>query len=461
MSPRSRADGSSGLGTASEWDASAAEAIRHLQQILRINTVNPPGNELPLARYLAHVLAADGIEHHVLEPAPGRGTVIARLRGTGARPPVLLLGHMDVVGVETAGWSVDPFGGVMKGDYLYGRGAIDDKGMLAVHLQTMLLLKRRIVDAGGALARDVILAATADEEMGGEWGITWLIAHHPELIRAQYALNEGGRIRMAGPRPLYAAVQTAEKVSHTVRLTAHGTAGHAAVPLPDNPLLSLGRGLAAVGAHVEPVRLTAATRRFFRELARIWPNARERRAMADVASSDSDRRRRGATVISRIPAFDAMLRNGISPTVLEAGIRANVIPETANAVLNIRTLPGQSLEGVLTRLRRVLLDPRLELTVVNRGDDAPPSSFTSPLFESLVHSARELEPDLAVVPYVSTGATDSAHLRRWGVQALGLLPFPLAEEDERRMHGHDERVPLPAIRFGLRLVYGAILRFAG
>ena len=442
-----------------DWAGATADAVRHLQQLIRINTVNPPGNELPLARYLAGAFAAAEIEQHLLEPSPGRASVVARLRGAGTHAPVLLLAHMDVVGVEAAEWSVDPFGGVIDGGYLYGRGAIDDKGMLAVNLQTMLLLKRHL-DAGGSLRRDVIFAATADEETGGEWGLAWLLARHPELLRAEFALNEGGRIRVVGGGPLYAAVQTAEKVSHTVRVTSHGTGGHGAVPVPDNAILHLARALAAIGAHVEPVRLTPTTRRFFRELGRVWPDRTVHRAMADVASSDAGRVRRGAAVLANTPVFGAVLRTGISPTMIEAGIRANVIPESATAVLDLRTLPGQPLDGVLARLRRAVRDRSVDLTVLRRGDDAPPSSFASPMFEAIAGAVRALDSRITVVPYLSTGATDSARLRRAGIQAFGLLPFPLADEDERRMHAHDERVPLTAIAFGVRLVHGIMARVA-
>src|SRR5687768_6098057 len=173
--------------TVPDWEQVRTETIAHLQRLIRIVTVNPPGNEVFLARELAAILAADGIEARLIEPSPGRAALIARLRGTGARDPVLLMAHMDVVGVEPEKWSVDPFEGVVEGGYLYGRGAIDDKGMLAANLETMLLLKRHVVDAGIPLERDVIFLATSDEETGGTWGLGWVIAHHPDLIRAEFA----------------------------------------------------------------------------------------------------------------------------------------------------------------------------------------------------------------------------------------------------------------------------------
>jgi acetylornithine deacetylase/succinyl-diaminopimelate desuccinylase-like protein len=343
---------------------------------------------------------------------------------------------------------------------VYGRGAIDDKGMLAANLVTMLLLKRHVVDAGGTLARDVVFVANSDEEAGGTWGMKWLIDNHPELVRGEFALNEGGRTRIVAGRPLYVAVQNTEKVSHVVTMTARGPGGHASIPLAGNAIVRLGRALAAIGAHREPAVLTPTTREFFAQLGRRWPDPAERRAMLDVASGEPRRMRGGERVLARIPVLDAVLRAGVSAAIVEGGIRSNVIPTDATATLNVRTLPGQSLDAVLARLRRAVADPLVSFEVTSRGDDAPASDFDSPMFQALRESVRDLDPSLLVVPYLSTGATDSAQLRAWGMQAFGVLPFPLAQEDEDRMHGNDERVPVSAMGFGTRLIYGAILRVA-
>ena len=443
-----------------DWAAAQQAAVEHLQRLIRINTVNPPGNEMAVAQYLDSTLKAAGIETHLFEPAPGRGALVARIKGNGSKRPVLIMGHMDVVGVERDKWSVDPFAAEIKDGYLYGRGAIDDKGMLAANLETMLLLKRNVIDKGGTLSRDVIFVANSDEEASGEWGMGWLIRNHPELIRAEFALNEGGRTRIVGGRRLYVAVQNTEKVPHTLTLTARGPGGHASIPLAGNAILRLGRALAKLSAYKEPVHVNATTRTFFSELGRVWPNAYERTAMADVASTDTRRIQRGARVLERIPVFDAVLRNGISATILQGGIRGNVIPTEAKAMLNVRTLPGQSIDGVVARLRRVVGDSLVDIVVSDRGDDAPASDFHSPMFTAIKESAQALDPSLAVVPYLSTGATDSARLRAWGMQSFGLLPFPMNQDDEDRMHGNDERIPLASLDFGTRMIYGAILRVA-
>ncbi|MES2176973.1 MAG: M20/M25/M40 family metallo-hydrolase [Gemmatimonadota bacterium] len=443
-----------------DWPAAHKETLAHLQTMIRMNTVNPPGNEMQVAKFLESTMKAVGIETHLFEPAPGRAAFVARLKGNGSKRPVLIMGHMDVVGVEKAHWTVDPFAAEIKDGYLYGRGAIDDKGMLAVNLQTMLLLKKNVIDKGGTLSRDVIFVANSDEEQGGDYGMGWLIANHPELIKAEFGLNEGGRTRIVGGKLLYVAVQNTEKVSHVVALTAHGPGGHASIPLAGNVILRLGRALAKISAHKEPVFLTPSTREFFNQLAAVWPVKAERQAMSDVASNDTRRVQRGARVLEHIPVFDAVLRTGISATMLEGGIRTNVIPTEAVAKLNVRTLPGQSIDSVVKRIKGVIDDAQVDVTIADRGDDSPASDFHSPMFNAIRESAQGLDPSLAVVPYLSTGATDSARLRNWGMQAFGLLPFPMNQNDEDRMHGNDERVPVTSLEFGTKMIYGAILRVA-
>ena len=443
-----------------DWDAVEAETISRLQAIIRFDTTNPPGNERPLASYLESTLLAEGIESSLLEPAINRAQLIARIRGSGERRPVILLAHMDVVGVERESWTHDPFGGEIKDSYLYGRGAIDDKGMLAANLMTMLLLKRMMVKSGRSLSRDVVFIATADEEAGGEWGMGWLVKNRPELLDAEFALNEGGRTRIIEGGQAYLAVQSAEKVSHVVTVTARGAAGHAAIPLADNAIFRLGRALDQLSAYTEPVMLTEITRQFFSRLAGIWPNPDEKKAMLDLVGDDPKRAQEGARTLSSIAVFNAVVRNGISPTVIQGGHQFNVIPDSASAILNVRTLPGRSIDKVVQRLRAVVTEPGVSLEITHRGEEAPASDPKSEMFDAIAAAARELDPNIAVVPYLSTGVTDSARLRRLGVQAYGILPFPMVQSDEERMHGHDERVPLKSLHFGTRLIFGAISQIA-
>jgi acetylornithine deacetylase/succinyl-diaminopimelate desuccinylase-like protein len=255
-------------------------------------------------------------------------------------------------------------------------------------------------------------------------------------------------------------VQSAEKVPHVVTVTARGPSGHASVPLRGNAVTRLGRALAAIGSWRAPTLVTPTTREFFAELSRVWPDGREARAMADVASRDAGRVGRGARVLAETPVFDALLRAGVSATIVSGGAQSNVIPAEATATLNVRTLPGQSIDAVVRRLREAVADPLVTFEITERGEDSPASDFRSPMFRAIADAVRELDPTMAVVPYLSTGATDSARIRQWGMQAFGVLPFPMDQGDEDRMHGHDERVPVESLLFGTRLIHGAVLRVA-
>ncbi len=437
-----------------------AEAVAQLQALIRFDTTNPPGNELPLAEYLVKVFADDGIKSQILVAAPGRATVVARLTGNGRKRPVMRLAHMDVVGVERDKWSCHPFGGVVRDGYVYGRGAIDDKGMLAANLMTILMLKRNLVDNGVELDRDVVFLATADEETGGEYGMRWLVSEHPEILDVEFAINEGGRTRIIAGGKRYLAIQTAEKISHMVTVTARGPAGHSAIPLEGNAIFLLGRALARLGDYREPMTLTETTRRFFGGLAGMWPAEEERNAMELLVSDDPAKSTKGEEVLSRIPVFNAVMRNGISATRIMGGVAGNVIPAEASAILNVRTIPGLRITDVVERLRDVVPDESVSFSVAGHTDEAPGSDPSSAMFNAIAESARELDPAIAVVPYMSTGGTDSSHLRRIGINAYGVLPFPMEQPDEERMHGHDERVPVDSLVFGARLIYNSIRRVA-
>jgi acetylornithine deacetylase/succinyl-diaminopimelate desuccinylase-like protein len=448
---------------AEDTSALSREATGWLADLIKINTTNPPGNEEAAAKYIENVLRKEGIKAELLPLAPGRSALVARLNSSAFADPskaLLLVAHMDVVGVERAKWTVDPFGAVPKNGYIYGRGAIDDKGMLAANLMTMLLLKRSLSEAGESLSRDVVFVATSDEEAGGEWGMGWLVKNHPELLDAEFAINEGGRTRIIEGGQCYLAVQSAEKVSHIVTVTAHGSAGHAAIPLPDNAIFRLARALETLSRYAEPVMLTGITRQFFARLAQVWPRDVEKKAMIDLVSEDPVSAEAGARVLSAVPVFNAVLRNGISPAVIEGGKQFNVIPASAMAVLNVRTLPGHSIDKVVNRLRAVALEPGVTMEITHRGEEAPASDPQSEMFGAIADTAHELDSKIAVVPYLSTGVTDSARLRKLGVQAYGVLPFPMLQEDEERMHGQDERVPIESLHFGTRLIFGAIERIA-
>ncbi len=437
-----------------------SETVALLQALIRFDTTNPPGNELPLAQFLEDIFAEGGIPTTLLLPTPSRAALIARLKGNGNKRPIILLAHMDVVGVEREKWSCDPFGGVVRDGFVYGRGAIDDKGMLAANVMAMLQLKRSVIDAGRELERDVVFIATSDEESGGAHGMRWLVENHPQYLDAEFAINEGGRTRIIEGGKRYLAIQTSEKISHQVKVTARGPAGHAAIPLADNAIFQLGGALEKLDVYREPVTLNSTTSRFFSELARVWPAPEVAQAMRAIVSDDLVESAKGASVLAEIPVFNAVMRNGISPVGLSGGVAGNVIPAEVSATLNVRTIPGHRIEDVVDRIRAVIASESVTVEIASQGEEAPGSDPDSALFTAIATAAKALDPDIAVVPYLSTGGTDSAHLRRLGIDAYGILPFPMQQSDEERMHGHDERVPVKSLHFGARLIYESVIGVA-
>ena len=433
------------------------EAAGWLADLLRIQTVNPPGNELAAARYLAGVLEKEGIQAEVLESAPERGVVVARLRSSAVPDPsraLLLLGHIDTVGVQKEKWSVDPFGAVIKEGYLYGRGAIDDKGMVIANLAVVVALKR----AGVRLDRDVIFLAEGDEEERGEFGIDFVINKHWDKIAAGFAINEGGRVKVKDGKVQYVGVQASEKIPVNVQVVASGPSGHGSQPRKDNPVLHLAAAVAKIGAYQGPARPSAIVRRYFEQLAKIEDpdTAKWMRAL-----EQPERTEHAARVLSEAsPMWNSMLRNSIAPTMLRAGIRPNVVPSEARATLNIRLLPGDLISELMAELTKLVDDQQIRFEVEPAlRQPAPPSSIDGELYHTIERASAAVFPEAVVLPFLSTGATDSAQLRLRNVQAYGLLPFPMADEDDRRMHADDERIPLEAFRKGIEFLYRVVEEF--
>ncbi len=438
--------------------ALAKQAEGWLADLIRINTTNPPGNEQAAAKYIVGILEKEGITPETLEVAPGRSAVLARLRSAVMPDPsraVLLVAHMDVVGVERAKWSVDPFGAVIKDGYLYGRGAIDDKGMLAVNLAAFIALKR----ANTHINRDVIFLATADEEQGGDASIKILIAKYWDKFAAGFALNEGGRVVLKSGKVEYVAVQASEKVPINVAVIARGPSGHASLPTKDNAVVHLAAAVAKIGSYSAPVHLTTIVRRYFEQLAALEDDELAKW----IRSLDAaDRGEHAQRVISDAnPLWNSMLRDSIAPTILTAGVRANVIPSEARANLNIRLLPGHTIDTLLADLTKLVNDPQVRFEVQpDAGLAAPPSSLESDFYATIAKAAAQEFPNAPVLPFMSAGATDSAQLRLHNVQAYGVMPFPLTDEDFRRMHGDDERLPLASFDKGVSLIARIVAEFA-
>lgn len=436
-----------------------ADALTWLQGLIRINTVNPPGNELAAAKYIADILQKEGIFSEIDQSTPGRGILIARLAARPVPDPsraLLLMGHLDVVGVDRSKWQVDPFGGVIQDGYLYGRGAIDDKGMLVAEIATLVAIKR----ANASLDRDVILLAEGDEEQAGETGIKFAIDKYWQKIAAGFALNEGGNVTLKEGKVQYIGVQAAEKVPVNVTVTANGTSGHASVPLASNPVVLLSNAIAKIASYQAPFQLTPVTESYFEQLSTVgdddvgkWMRALNTPVRADLAE---------AKIAAANPVWNAMVRDTIAPTMLQAGIRPNVVPSEAQATLNVRLLPGNSIDALISKLQGIVNDPQITFQPdTSIGEAAPSSSLDSQLFKSIQQASNKVFPETPVIPMMSPEATDSADLRLRTVQAYGILPFPLTDEDALRMHGDNERIPITSFNKGIEYLYRIVFDFAG
>jgi acetylornithine deacetylase/succinyl-diaminopimelate desuccinylase-like protein len=434
------------------------EALVWLQDLIRINTTNPPGNEIVAAKYIADVLKREGIPSEIFESTPGRGFLVARLSSSAMPNPsraLLLLAHLDVVGVDKSKWSVDPFAAVIKDGYLYGRGAIDDKGMLAANLAVFVALKR----SQARLNRDVIFLAEGDEEAGGETGMKFAVEKHWDKIASGFALNECGRTVMKNGKVQYVAVQVSEKVAINVNVIATGTSGHGSVPLKDNAVTHLSAAMAKLGTYEAPVQFNSVTRGYFEGIA---PLQDEETGKWLVALQSPDRADHAARWLSNAnPIWNAMLRDTVTPTMLQAGIRANVVPSEARGVLNIRLLPGNMATPLLNKLTQLVNDPQVRLEPqAGAGETAPSSSLETDLYATIKKVTAQEFSGAPIVPYMSTPLTDSARLRMRTVQAYGFDPFPLTEEDVLRMHADDERIPVESFRKGIQFLYDVVSSFS-
>ncbi|HEX2883771.1 MAG TPA: M20/M25/M40 family metallo-hydrolase [Candidatus Limnocylindria bacterium] len=448
--------------------------VEQLRDLIRIPSVNPPeggpdvaagrdpfGGETSAARYCADVLAGAGIASEVVELTPGRGSVVGRLQATGpaTEPPLILLSHVDVVPVDAESWSRDPFGGELVDGVVWGRGAVDMKNMVAMELGVMLALAR----SGADLRRDVIFASVADEEAGGEHGARGLVAERPELFHdaqgrpAAAAINEvGGYSMTIGGRRTY-TVQVAEKGILWTRIRVAGTPGHGSMPHADNPATKLARAVAAVAADAgtRPARVLPVVAEFLLALG-LGDVARlaEREPAAAAARLDElveDE------VLRR--SLDAMLRDTVTPTVLRAGKKVNVIPGSAEAELDVRTLPGTDQEALLSHLQAVAgedvtVEPITTLPAVEWPSDSA--------IVGLMHAAlREADPEATSAPMMITPGTDAKALMTLGIPCYGFSPVRLDPEVPflSLFHGHDERIPVSALAFGLPVLADVVGRY--
>lgn len=420
-----------------------SETARIARDLIRIDTSNRGGGdanpERPAADYVADYLRGIGLEPRIIESAPGRASVVARVAGLDPELPALVLhGHLDVVPADPANWSVDPFAGVVKDGMLWGRGAVDMKDMDAMILTSVAELLR----AGERPRRDVIVAFFADEEAGGVYGASYLVDHHPELFAgAATAISEVGgySIDVAGTRAYL--IQTGEKSLDWIRLRARGTAAHGSRVWHDNAVTRLAEAIAALGRHEWPLRLCETTRELVAELARILDEDPQQVDPEEIVL----RLGRGGGFIQ------ASLRTTSNPTGLTAGYKHNVIPDTAEALVDVRALPVAQAD-VLAEIRAIVGDDiEIESVHSDIGLEVP---FGGELVDAMVASLRRHDPEARVLPYLLSGGTDNKSLARLGIAGYGFAPLRLpADLDFPGMfHGVDERVPLDALDFGHRVL---------
>ena len=436
----------------------ADEAQVWLSDLVRINSVNPPGNEAEVAKYISTIFQKEGVSNEVIEMAPGRSIVVARLQAGSLPDPsnaLLLVAHQDTVGVDAKKWTVDPFAAVIRDGYMYGRGSIDDKAMLAANIATMVELKR----TGARLARDVLFLATDDEEQGGSASIKVTIQKYWDKIACAYALNEGGRVMVKEGKVQYVGVQASEKVAYNVTVIATGSSGHGSLPKPDNAVVHLAAAVEKLGTYQVPPQPSTISLRYFEQLAKIeddevakWMRALEQPERADLAVKHLG---------EESPMWNSMLRDTIAPTMLQAGVRVNVVPSEATANLNIRMLPGHSIQELMEQFVKIVNDPQVRFQLApDSGENSPPSELTTPLYKTIERLTPQEFPGAITVPLLGTGATDSASLRLHRVQAYGLEPFPLIESDGSRVHSDDERIPIDSFHKGVIFLYHVVSDFA-
>jgi len=412
-----------------DWEKQKAEILRHYRALVQINTSSPPGNETKAVEYLKKVLEAEGIPTRTFALDPNRANLVARLKGNGSKRPLLILAHTDVVPVQMEKWPVDPFGAVMKDGYVWGRGTIDDKDKLVSMLMMMILIKRSAV----TLDRDVIFLAESGEEADTTGvGINFMVNQHFDEINAEFAITEGGSARLENGRVVTVNIGTTEKVPRRARLVATGTSGHGSVPRVDNPVTHLAMAVGKLGTWEPQMHLNETTRTYFDRLAAVSPpdKAARYRALLDPQRAPQVQR----YFAENEPSVYSMIRTSVVPTMLKAGVGANVIPSEAEATLDIRALPGEDIDEFYAEMKRVINDPAVKIVPIPATrPEAPPSRLDTDAYRAFEKVSKQMYPGAVVLPSMSTGASDMAQLRAKGIQSYGI--GPAVTEEDRLMYG--------------------------
>ena len=417
-----------------DWAAADAELATHFQQLVRFDTTDPPGGERPAVEYLKKVLGDAGVEFQEFTLEPNRPNLVARLKGSGSKRPLLLMGHTDTVNVDPAKWSHPPFSADRDGGFIYGRGTVDDKDNVAASLMVMLMLKRMNVP----LDRDVIFLAEAGEEGTTRVGIQFMVNQHFDAIDAEYCLAEGGNGYRTGGSVRFVSVQTLEKIPYAVELIARGPAGHGSVPLANNAVAHVAQAVANVAKWSPPVRLNETTSAYFKRLSEISPpaEAARYRDVLDPKKIEAV----DAYFRKNEPRHASMLRTSVSPNIITAGYRINVIPSEATARLDVRALQDENMPALLETIKKVVNDPDVEVRFAQR-DTRPAGKearIDSEAFKALEASVRA-HYNAPTLPTMSTGATDMAYLRGKGMQCYGVGPATDTEDGPKGFGAHSDQ----------------------
>jgi acetylornithine deacetylase/succinyl-diaminopimelate desuccinylase-like protein len=439
-----------------DWDALAREAQSILSDYLRVNTTNPPGNELLAARFLKGILEREGIEAQILdttELGPNRANLYARLRGNGTKRAIALVHHMDVVPATPASWSVDPFSGAIKDGYIWGRGAIDMKGTGVAQLMALIAIKR----SGVPLTRDVVYIGNSDEELTSTGGLVFVSRHADLLKDVEYLMTEGADNLLENGKVVYFAVGVAEKRTFWQRLTVNGVPSHGSRPTKQNPVPRLVAALYKISQYETPLHLTPGVDKFFRDIARLYPEP-QRSWLSNVSVALNDPKAR-EWILSDI-FWNAYLRNTISLTGLAGSNKTNVIPGVATADVDIRLLPDQDPAEFLRTLQGIVGDTAVHFTTLLQPKTPLESPINTDLFHAIERAAHEREPTAFVTTPMETAATDRPTYRKLGITTYGFSPFRIPRpEIQRGMHGNDERLSVDNVGYGVRFLYD-ILRYA-
>lgn len=439
-----------------DWSQQKTEILQHYRDLIRIDT--RAGNETKAVDYIRGVLEKEGIATKTFAKDPARANIVARLKGNGSKKPILILAHTDVVGVQPEKWMVDPFGAVIKDGYVWGRGSVDDKPVLAANLMVMLLLKRNHV----ALDRDVIFMAESGEEADTAGvGINYMVQNHYDQIDAEFSLTEGGGGTIEGGKVTVMNFGTAEKIPARVRLVATGTSGHGSVPRQDNALIHLGAAVEKVGRWQTPMRLNDTTRTYFEKLATISTpeNAARYNALLSPKTADAAQ----AWLRDHDPQRYSMLRTSVVPTMLKAGVGANVIPSEAEATLDIRALPDENIANFYEQMAKVINDPQVKIErLPMTRPPSPASHLNTEMYHVLEQVSRRMYPGVTVLPSMSTGASDKAQLRAKGQESYGIGPSSLRSDSANfGAHSDVERLAETSIYPFVEFVWNVVTQVAG